>query len=131
MALALDALPDAALDFLAERRVATLSLATGDGPPHVVPVAFTYDAGLRRARIIGPAGTHKVRLIEAAGTRPAAICQVDGPRWITLQGNARVRREEEIIDAAVAAFESRYRPAAADPSRVVIEIAIDRALGRF
>ncbi len=131
MALSLEALPEAAIDFLAERRVATLSLPRPGAPPHVVPVAFTYDAALRRARVIGPGSTVKVRLIESGGSLAAAICQVDGHRWITLQGVARVRRDREVIDDAVAAFETRYRPAAPDPDRVVIEIAVDRALGRF
>ena len=78
-------LPQAAREFLAERHLATLTTMRPDGSPHVVPVAFTWDAGALVALVIASGGTRKVRNAEA-GCR-AVLCQVDGRRWLSLEGN--------------------------------------------
>jgi len=90
-------LGDDVLAFLRERHLATLTTLRGDGSPHVVPVGFGYDPEDRVARIISFAGSQKV--VNAARGGRAAVSQVDGGRWLTLEGTvrdeeARVRAEE-------------------------------------
>lgn len=111
--------------FLAERRLASLTTLRADGTPHVVAIAFGYDSGV--VRIITSDASQKVRNVERVGR--AAVCQVDGPRWLTLEGPARVRRDPVSVQKAVDAFEARYRPASDNPSRVAIEIDVERVLG--
>ncbi|MEX0795318.1 MAG: TIGR03618 family F420-dependent PPOX class oxidoreductase [Acidimicrobiia bacterium] len=116
------------LRFLTERHLATLTTLRHDNTAHVVAIAFGYDPGARLVRIISSDGTRKVRNIEARGV--AAICQVDGPRWLTLEGTAHVVRDPDAIRLAIEAFEARYRPARENPDRVAIEISVGRILGR-
>jgi PPOX class probable F420-dependent enzyme len=121
-------LTDADLRFLAERHLATLTTLRRDNTPHVVAIAFGYDADEGVVRIISSDGTRKVQNIETNGV--AAVCQVDGARWMTMEGKARVVRDPERVRTAVEAFESRYRPARENPERVAIEIRVGRILGR-
>lgn len=115
------------LRFLSERHLATLTTLRHDNTPHVVAIAFGYDPGSGLVRIISSDGTTKVRNIESNGV--AAICQVDGPRWLTMEGTAHVVRDPDAIQLAVDAFEARYRPARENPDRVAIEISVARVLG--
>lgn len=114
------------LEFLAERHLATLTTLREDGSPHVVAIAFSYEDGV--VRIISSADTQKTRNVERAGH--AAVCQVDGPRWLTLEGPAEVTTDPERVARAVAGFEARYRPARENPQRAAIEISVSRVLGR-
>ncbi len=116
------------LAFLEERQIATLTTLRSDGSPHVVAIAFTFHPDEGVVRIISPDHTQKIRNIERSGR--AAVCQVDGPRWLTLEGPAVVQRDAADIATAVAAFESRYRPPRQNPTRVAVSIAVDRVLGR-
>ena len=100
----------------------------GDGTPHVVAIAFCYEHATGLVRIITSDDTQKVRNIDL--DRRAVVCQVDGRRWLTLEGKARVNREPEDVREAVRAFETRYRPARENPNRVAIEIEVERVLGR-
>jgi PPOX class probable F420-dependent enzyme len=118
----------AVLEFLTERHLATLTTLRADGSPHVVPVGFGYDPVARVARIITFAGSQKVRNV-ARGER-AAVSQVDGGRWLTLEGRARVVTDADGVAAAVAAYAVRYRQPGQRPDRVAIEIAVDRMMGR-
>ncbi|MEU8974506.1 TIGR03618 family F420-dependent PPOX class oxidoreductase [Streptomyces monashensis] len=125
--------PEEYLTFWRERHLCTLTTLRPDGSPHVVPVGVTYDAEAGLARIITNGTSRKVRHVRAAGTAGArvAVCQVDGPRWATLEGRARVRTEPERVAEAVRRYAERYeRTPGPNPARVVIEIEIERALGR-
>ncbi|MFD6751703.1 pyridoxamine 5'-phosphate oxidase family protein, partial [Streptomyces anthocyanicus] len=85
--------PDAAyLHFWRERHLCTLTTLRRDGTPHVVPVGVTYDPEAGLARIITGGATAKAAHVRAAGPDGArvAVCQVDGRRWATLEGLARV-----------------------------------------
>ena len=128
MALELDRLDPAYLAFLGERHLATLTTLRPDGSPHVVPVGFTYDADARRVRVITGGGSRKVANVRA-GTR-AAVCQVDGRRWATLEGPAVLREDADVVRRAEAAYAARYQQPRPNPERVVVEIAVERALGR-
>ncbi|MFF5014512.1 pyridoxamine 5'-phosphate oxidase family protein [Streptomyces sp. NPDC001165] len=121
------------LAFWRERHLCTLTTLRPDGSPHVVPVGVTYDPEARLARVITNKTSAKVSHILAAGPEGArvAVCQVDGRRWATLEGRARVRTEPERVAEAERRYAERYhREPGENPSRVVIEIELERALGR-
>jgi F420H(2)-dependent biliverdin reductase len=120
------------LDFWQEHHYGTLTTLRSDGTPHVVPVGVTYDPRAGLARVTARRGSVKVRNVVAAGPAgaPVAVCQADGPRWATLEGVATVHTDPEAVAEAVRRYEARYRKAARpSPDRVVIQIALTRALG--
>jgi F420H(2)-dependent biliverdin reductase len=121
------------LAFWRERHVCTLTTLRPDGTPHVVPVGVTYDPGTRLARVITDKNSRKVAHVLAAGPDGArvAVCQMQGRRWATLEGRAVVRTEPGKVKDAERLYEERYEhPPRHNPDRVVIEIAVDKALGR-
>lgn len=123
-------LPDEVTDFLTERHLATLTTLRPDGSPHVVAVGFTWDPEARLARVITFAPSRKARnLVASPGTR-AAVCQVDGGRWLTLEGPATVTDEPDRVAEAVRRYAERYRQPGERDDRVAIEISVDRILGR-
>ncbi|HWS57992.1 MAG TPA: PPOX class F420-dependent oxidoreductase [Actinotalea sp.] len=116
--------------FLVERHLATLTTLRPDGSPHVVPVACTWDPALGVLRITTRDGSAKVRNIEAArGPARVAVCQVDGGRWLTLEGTATVVRDEPEVADAMRRYAVRYRSLEPDPRRVVLRVSVDRVLG--
>ena len=121
-------LTDEMLAFLAERRLATLTTLRGDGSPHVVPVGFGYDPAEQRVRIITPAGSQKA--VNAGRGGRAAVSQVDGARWLTLEGRVRLVTDPEGVARAIAAYTERYQEPRPRDDRVAIEIDVDRVLGR-
>ncbi|MCB5908593.1 TIGR03618 family F420-dependent PPOX class oxidoreductase [Streptomyces pinistramenti] len=133
MAHDLAALSPEYLAFWGEYFMPTLTTLRPDGTPHVVPVGVTYDAGERIARIITRKDSTKVKNVRAAGTDGAsvAVCQVDRGRWATLEGIARVRTDADAVADAVHRYAERYgRTPGPNPDRVMIEIAVTKALGR-
>ncbi len=126
MARTPDQLTPAELAFLTDTHLATLTTLRPGGRPHVVAIAFTYEEGL--VRIITQDTSRKVRNVSEHGW--AAVCQVDGRRWLTLEGSAAVTTDPARVAAAVGAHERRYRPVTENPSRVAIEITVERVLGR-
>jgi PPOX class probable F420-dependent enzyme len=116
------------LAFLTERHLATLTTLRADGSPHVVPVGITYDAATRTARVITSGASAKARHVREGQSR-VAVCQVDGRRWVTLEGTAVVRDDPASVADAVARYAIRYRQPRENPERVVMEIAVDRILG--
>ena len=124
----LDDLPDGLLTLLTERHLATLTTLRADGSPHVVPVGVTYDAATRTARVITSGTSAKARHVRAGRSR-VAVCQVDGRRWVTLEGAAVVRDDRAAVADAEARYAQRYRTPRENPARVVLEISVDRVLG--
>ncbi|MFE6623804.1 pyridoxamine 5'-phosphate oxidase family protein [Streptomyces sp. NPDC057740] len=126
--------PDAPyLTFWQEKHVCTLTTLRPDGTPHVVPVGVTYDPEARLARVITSKSSAKVRHVLAAGPDGArvAVCQMEGRRWATLEGRATIRTEPEQVADAERRYAERYgRTPRPNPERVVIEIALTRAMGR-
>ncbi|MEV6168110.1 TIGR03618 family F420-dependent PPOX class oxidoreductase [Streptomyces sp. NPDC051954] len=121
------------LSFWRERHLCTLTTLRPDGTPHVVPVGVTYDPGARLARVITDKASAKARNVLVAGADGArvAVCQLAGRRWATLEGRARVRAEPEAVAEAERRYTERYeRAPRPNPSRVVIEIEVTRAMGR-
>ncbi len=120
-------LPAATLEFLVERHLATLTSLRADGSPHVTPVGFTYDAEADLARVICDAASVKARLAAAGGA--VALCQVDGGRWLTVEGHGTVSGDPARVAEAVRRYAERYRQPRENPTRVVIEIRVERMLG--
>jgi PPOX class probable F420-dependent enzyme len=116
------------LAFLTERHLATLTTLRPDGTPHVVPIGVTYDAATGTARVITSGASAKARHVRDGQSR-VAVCQVDGRRWLTLEGTAVVRDDETSVADAVERYAQRYRQPRENPERVVIEISVDRILG--
>lgn len=116
-----------ALTFVTERHLATLATLRADGTPHTVAIAFTYDPATGRARVITSGDSQKAR--NAARGGYAALTQVDGARWLTLEGPARVLTDAESVRDAEARYAVRYKPPRENPKRVVIEIDVARVLG--
>lgn len=114
--------------FLAERHLGTLSTMRRDGTLHVCAVGFTWDADAAIVRVITREGSQKVRNVEATGR--GAVAQVDGGRWLSLEGTARVTREPSAVAEAVVRYTERYQEPRPNAERVAIEIAVERVLGR-
>lgn len=123
-------LSDAVLAFLGERHLATLTTSRPDGSPHVTPVGFTFDPHAGLARVICRASSHKARNLSTRSGSRAVVCQVDGGRWLSLEGPAVVTDDDARVTAAVDAYAARYRPPSERADRVAIEITVDRVLGR-
>ena len=129
MALDPAALPSEVLAFLAERHLATLTTLRPDGSPHVVAIAFTWDDEAGVARVITGGRSRKARNVAAGGTR-AVVAQVDGARWLAMEGPARLVTDAPGVLEGERRYAERYRQPQANPERAVIEIHVDRVLGR-
>ena len=112
--------------FLAERHLASLTTLRADGSPHVVPVGFSYDASVGEVRIITFDGCQKVANARRGGR--AAVSQVDGGRWVTLEGVIRATTDPTEVAAAVAGYAARYQQPKERPDRVALVISVDRVL---
>lgn len=117
----------AALEFLTERHLATLTTTRADGTAHVVPVGFTWDPEAGLARVITRDRSQK-GLNAARGGR-AAVCQVEGGRWLTLEGPVVVATDPEAVREGEQRYAARYRQPRENPQRVVIQIQVDRVMG--
>jgi PPOX class probable F420-dependent enzyme len=122
-----DDLSDDAFAFLAERHLATLTTLRADGSPHVVAVGFTYDPDQRLVRVITAASS--VKAANAARGGRAVVAQVDGPRWVALEGTVTASVDPTRVRAAVDAYAERYRAPRERTDRVVVEITVDRVQG--
>jgi PPOX class probable F420-dependent enzyme len=123
-------LPDAALAFLAERHLASLTTTRADGTAHVVPVGFTYvQMGTTAiARVITNDGSVKVHNAAAPGAR-ATLCQIQGRFWLTLEGRVDISRDPDEVARAVELYAVRYRQPRINPTRVVMTMSVDRVMG--
>ncbi|WP_291045450.1 TIGR03618 family F420-dependent PPOX class oxidoreductase [Herbiconiux sp.] len=119
------------LEFVTEYHLATLSTLTTSGAPHVVPVGFTFDAegdgGRGAVRIITNGPSQKVLNVRRDGR--AAVSQVEGARWLTLSGNARILDDAASVQEGVDRYAARYRQPRENPERVVILISDLTAMG--
>lgn len=122
------ALPDEVLAFLAESHLATLTTVCPGGRLHVVAIGFAFDPRDGVVRIITGAASQKATNARRGGR--AAVGQVDGARWLSLEGPVALTDEPAGVDAAVAAYSARYRAPGDNPARAAIEIIVERVLGR-
>lgn len=128
MALDPSNLPPEVTTFLTERHLAALVTMRADGSPHVVPVGFSWDAAERVVRIITFASSVKYKNALRGGR--AVVSQVDGGRWLTLEGVVSATDDPQRVALAVAGYAARYRQPGERADRVAIEIAVDKIMGR-
>jgi F420H(2)-dependent biliverdin reductase len=120
-------LSDVALAFVRERHLATLSTTRPDGGLHVVPAGFTWDEAAAQAWVICSGGSRKAAHVRA-GSR-AALCQVVGGRWLSVEGPARIDNDPETIREAERRYAARYRTPRVNPRRVCLIVSVERVLG--
>ena len=125
-------LPEVVLEFLRERHVGTLTTLDADGRLHLVAIAFTYEPDDGLVRMITFGTSKKAKNLRAAGDGArAAVGQVDGPRWLSFEGPARVIDDPERVAKAVDLHAGRYKRPGDNPLRVAIELTPERVLGRL
>lgn len=127
--------PDPVDPFVAfwhERHLCTLTTLRTDGTPHVTPVGAALDEEHGLAWVISSRRSQKVRNIQAAGEDGAAValCQVDGPRWASIEGRAVVLDDPASVRHAELLYTLRYRRPRENPDRVAIRVSVTRTLGR-
>ncbi|MDG4666581.1 TIGR03618 family F420-dependent PPOX class oxidoreductase [Mycobacterium sp. 236(2023)] len=127
MAKSTTRLTNDALAFLTERHLAMLTTLRSDQSPHVVAVGFTFDPTTHIARVITSGGTQKAVNADQRGV--AVLSQVDGARWLSLEGKSTVRTSIEDVRDAELRYAQRYRTPRPNPKRVVIEVRVERVLG--
>jgi PPOX class probable F420-dependent enzyme len=119
------------VQFLRERHLATLTTLRQDGSPHVVAVGFSYDVEQQRARVITFSTSQKAKNALLGGR--AAVSQVDGGRWLTLEGVAHLVTREtdpDEVQRAVTGYAARYQEPKERDNRVAVIIEVDRIMGR-
>ena len=127
MAKATTRLTNDALAFLTERHLAMLTTLRSDQSPHVVAVGFTFDPKTHIARVITTGGSQKAVNADQRGV--AVLSQVDGARWLSLEGKATVNPDIDAVRDAELRYAQRYRTPRPNPKRVVIEVRVERVLG--
>ena len=116
-------------NFLTERHLASLTLLRPDGTPPVTAVGFTWDSQAQLARVITWSGSMKSKLLIQSPESRAVVCQIDGGRWLSLEGPAVVTSDEARCKQGTERYAQRYRIPKERPDRTVIEISVDRILG--
>src|ERR1700682_3799682 len=107
MAKATTRLTNDAMAFLTERHLAMLTTLRADNSPHVVAVGFTFDPKTHIARVITTGGSQKAVNADRGGV--AVLSQVDGARWLSLEGCATVNGEIDAVRDAELRYPQRYR----------------------
>lgn len=120
-------LTPAAIEFLTERHLATLTTQRRDSSPHVAAVGFTFVPTNHVVRVITSNGSQKAANAKRGGR--AAVAQVDGRRWLSLEGECRLLTAQSEVRHAEQLYAQRYRVPRPNPARVVVEIQVDRVLG--
>ena len=113
--------------FWRERHLCTVTTLRADGTPHVVPMGVVLDPEARVAWAITSKTSQKVANLRRRAT--VAVCQVDGRRWSTLEGQAEVRTDAESVAEAVSRYAERYRQPRENPDRVAVRIRLSAVIG--
>ena len=118
--------------FVTERHLATLTTLRANGTPHVVPVGFTWDQDAGILRISTQRTSVKVtnvaRWLAKGELARAAVCQVEGGRWITFEGAMTIEDSPEQVAEAVRRYAVRYRQPEENPERVVLVLTVDKVM---
>lgn len=121
-------LSPALVTFLTGRHLATLVTLRADGTPHAVPVGFTHRTEGEQVLVRVITSGTSVKAANVRTTARASVTQIDGPRWVTFEGPARVLADPESVASAVEAYAQRYRQPRERDDRVVIEIEVQRMM---
>ena len=113
---------DPRLGALADNGGPTGTLLPATGSP-VIDAGITFSTDDMDA-IGGPS-----LLLDADQRGVAVLSQVDGARWLSLEGSSTVSAEPEAVRDAELRYAQRYRTPRVNPRRVVIEVRIERVLG--
>lgn len=113
--------------FWQERHLCTVTTLRADGSPHVVPMGVVLDVDNRVGWAITSPGSQKVANLRRNPI--VAVCQVDGRRWSTIEGQAEVRTDAESVAEAVQRYAERYRQPRESPDRVAIRIRLTTVIG--
>jgi hypothetical protein len=117
--------PRAAADATAAADAAVAVDATA-GPGAEAGAGAEPGGAIGTVRIITNGPSQKVLNVRRDGR--ASVCQVDGARWITLAGTARILEEPDAVADAVERYAGRYRQPRENPQRVVIAIDVERVM---
>ena len=90
-----------------------LTTLRADNSPHVVAVGFTFDPKTHIARVITSDGSQKAINAERSGV--GVLSQVDGARWLSLEGRAGVNQDPAAVRDAELRYAQRYRTPAGKP----------------
>lgn len=107
-----------------------LTTVRPDGRPHAVAVNAMLDLDEGVVRVLASRSSVKVANVRA-GDGLVAVSRIDGARWSSVQGVARVREEPEIVADAERRYAERYRQPRPNPERVIIEIEVHSVVGRL
>jgi F420H(2)-dependent biliverdin reductase len=130
----LESIDPAVLAFLDEFHVALLTTTRPDGRLHSAGVGFTYDHELRTCFLIGQNDSVKVRNVVAAamggGAVRAILGQVDGSRWLSLEGTITVSDDPIVVADAENRYKVRY-PGHGNPmeGRVAMSLHVESIVG--
>ena len=94
--------------FLAGPHLCTLTTLRPDGSPHVTAVRFTWDQATGLARVLTVASSRKARNVARSPGGRVAVCQVEGFRWITLEGTATVSGDPARVAEGARRYLNRY-----------------------
>jgi len=128
MAFDPSALTPEMIEFVERRHLASLTTLRADGSPHVVPVGFSYDPSEQRVRIITSPTNQKAR--NAARGSVGLVCQVDGGRWLTLEGRCELRTDDASVAECARRYEARYGHPPRRPGWASLEFVVTRCFGR-
>ena len=120
-------LTDELVAFWRERHLCTVTTLRADGSPHVVPMGVVLDPSARVAWAITSTGSQKAVNLRRRTT--IAVCQVDGRRWSTLEGDAAVLEDPASVAEAVRRYAERYRQPRENPDRVALRITLTAVIG--
>ena len=127
MAHSITDLSEEALQLLSEYHLGTLTTMRRDGTPHVVAVGFTVDPESGVARVITSRFSQKA--VNAARGGRAVVANVDGRRWLSLEGRAELWTDADAVAEGERWYARRYRVPRPNPRRAVVAIRVDRVLG--
>jgi F420H(2)-dependent biliverdin reductase len=122
---------ESVLAFLQQRCFASLTTTRPDGRLHAALVGFTYVPETAEAfLILRGTGVKQANLRAADGPSPVVICQVDGGKWVSLEGTLTVHDTDEMRSTALAHYRQRYGDGvAADPTRLAGVLQVTRMYG--
>ena len=102
----------------------------------VFSVLFAFASAVATAAACGPSAAwaaHTCDPVSDPGWTVVAaeetLSQVDGARWLSLEGKSSVNTETDAVRDAELRYAQRYRTPRVNPKRVVIEVRVERVLG--